>query len=84
MVPINAVKVPVLLMGNAGHHEYLNTEKVFLASGSNDTSIAFVEGAENTINPCTDCETYPGQYNNTTKNAFNYQAAWLEKAGRFI
>ncbi|TGO39926.1 hypothetical protein BHYA_0045g00200 [Botrytis hyacinthi] len=87
MVPINAikgVKVPVLLMGNTGHYEYLNAEKGFLASGSNDTSIASVEGAEHTINPCTDCETYPGQYNNTIKNAFNYQATWLEKAGRFI
>ncbi|KAF7938521.1 uncharacterized protein EAE98_000859 [Botrytis deweyae] len=63
---------------------YLNAEKAFLASGSNDTSKAFVEGAKHTINPCTDCETYPGQYNNTIKNAFNYQAAWLEKAGRFI
>ncbi|KAF7888576.1 uncharacterized protein EAF02_003117 [Botrytis sinoallii] len=87
MVPINAVKgvkVPFLLIGNAGHYEYLNAEKAFLTSGSNDTSKAFVEGAKHTINPCTDCETYPGQYNNTIKNAFNYQAALLEKAGRFI
>ncbi|APA06566.1 hypothetical protein SS1G_12724 [Sclerotinia sclerotiorum 1980 UF-70] len=87
MVPINAikgVKVPLLLMGNTGHYEYLNAEKIFLASVSNDTSIAFVEGAQHGINPCTECETYPGQYNNTIKNAFDYQAAWLEKAGRFI
>ncbi|KAF7934430.1 hypothetical protein EAE99_002882 [Botrytis elliptica] len=87
IVPINTVKgvkVPFFLMGNTGHYEYLDAEKAFLASGSNDTSKAFVEGAKNTINPCTDCETYPGQYNNTIKNAFNYQAAWLEKAGRFI
>ncbi|KAF5869024.1 uncharacterized protein Bfra_011991 [Botrytis fragariae] len=38
------------------------------------------EGAEHTISPCTDCETYSGQYNNTIKNAFNHQTAWLEKA----
>ncbi|TGO92268.1 hypothetical protein BPOR_0006g00080 [Botrytis porri] len=43
-----------------------------------------IKGADYAINPCPDCETYPGQYNNTIKNAFNYQAAWLEKAGRFI
>ena len=87
MVPIQAVpgiKVPLLTMGMTGHWEYLNAEKIYLNSGSNDSSICFVEGAQHTIDTCTECETYPGEYGNTTDTAFNYMAAWLGKEGRFL
>lgn len=87
MVPINAVKgihVPLLTMGNTGHYEFLNIEKTHLAAVSNDTDIAFVEGAEHTINPCTECEAYPGQFGDTILTTFNYMDAWLSKTGRFI
>lgn len=62
--PISSVagmKVPIFAMGMTGHWEYLNTEKIYLNSGSKDRSIAFVEGASHTINVCTECESYPGQ-----------------------
>lgn len=87
LVPVNEVRgitVPLLTMGNTGSYEYLNAEKEHLAHGGNDTTTAFVEGATHLIKPCTDCETYPGEYNNTVKNAFDFQAAWLAKPGRFI
>ncbi|KAJ4396977.1 hypothetical protein N0V93_001201 [Gnomoniopsis smithogilvyi] len=87
LVPRNEVAgitVPLLTMGNTGHWEYLNAEKEHLAHGGNDTTTAFVEGASHLIEPCTECETYPGEYNNTIKNAFDFQAAWLAKPGRFI
>ncbi|KAK8234915.1 hypothetical protein IWZ00DRAFT_447387 [Phyllosticta capitalensis] len=87
MVPIAAVqgiKVPLLTMGMTGHYEYLNAEKVYLNSGSNDTSIAFVEGANHDTSTCTECETYPGEFGNTTKTAFDFVAGWLGREGRFF
>lgn len=87
MVPIQAVPgitVPLLTMGMTGHWEYLNAEKIYLNSGSNDTSICFVEGAQHTIDTCTECEKYPGQYGDTTKTAYDYIANWLGKSGRFL
>lgn len=50
---VAGVRAPFLAMGMTGHWEYLNAEKMYLNSGSNDTSIAFVEGASHTITPCT-------------------------------
>lgn len=87
MIPRNEVagiSVPLLTMGNTGHWEYLNAEKEALAHGGNDTTTAFVEGADHKIYPCAPCETYPGEYSNTIKNAFDFQATWLAKPGRFI
>lgn len=87
LVPRNEVQgisVPLLTMGNTGHWEYLNAEKEALAHGGNDTTTAFVEGASHLISPCTECETYPGEYNNTIRNAFDFQETWLAKPGRFI
>ncbi|XRM47144.1 hypothetical protein ABZX51_010144 [Aspergillus tubingensis] len=81
---IGGVTVPLLNMGNTGHYEYLNAEKLHLAAGSKDAEIAFVEGAQHTIVTCTECETYPGEYGNTLYTAYNYMAEWLSKEGRFL
>lgn len=81
---VAAIKVPLLTMGNAGHYEYLNAEKIYLAATTSDKSIAFVEGAQHTINTCTECESYPGEYGNTVKTAFDYMDTWLSEFGRFI
>lgn len=67
-----------------GQYEYLNAEKLHLNAVSNDTAIAFVEGAEHTINTCTDCESYPGEFGDTVATCFDYVADWLAKPGRFI
>ncbi|RAK91138.1 hypothetical protein BO79DRAFT_280387 [Aspergillus costaricaensis CBS 115574] len=59
---IKGVSVPLLTVGMTGHYEYLNAEKIHLnAVRSNDTSIAFVQGAQHGIYPCTECESYPGR-----------------------
>lgn len=78
------VSVPVLAMGMTGHWEYLNAEKIYLNSGSDDKSIAFVEGASHTINVCTECESYPGQYGDTMKTCFDHTDRWLRQKGRFL
>ncbi|KAJ5784990.1 uncharacterized protein N7503_010202 [Penicillium pulvis] len=81
---IAGVKVPLLTMGMTGHYEYLNAEKLHLQATSNDTSIAFVEGAQHGIITCTECESYPGEYGNTAETCFNYIGQWLAKPGRFL
>lgn len=81
---IRGVSVPLLTMGMTGHYEYLNAEKLHLAAGSNDTTIAFVEGAQHTIDTCTACEPFPGEFGNTVVTCFNHVENWLAKKGRFI
>ncbi|CAG8078412.1 unnamed protein product [Penicillium salamii] len=81
---IRGVNVPLLTMGNTGHWEYLNAEKLHLNAGSNDSSIAFVEGAQHTLETCTACESYPGQFGNTMDTAYNYMEQWLQTEGRFV
>lgn len=87
LVPIAAVKgihVPLLTMGNTGHYEFMNIEKTHLAAVSNDTDIAFVEGAQHTINTCTECEAYADEFGDTVKTTFDYVDQWLSKPGRFF
>lgn len=81
---VPGINAPLLTMGNTGHYEYLNPEKIYLAATASDKSIAFVEGAQHTINTCTECENYPGEYGNTVKTASDYMDAWLSESGRFI
>lgn len=82
---VPGITVPLLTMGNTGHWEYLNAEKIYLAASSTDKSIAFVEGASHTFDPCTECEEYYGQdYGDTIKTAFDYMATWLAASGRFL
>ncbi|KAL4977565.1 hypothetical protein BDW66DRAFT_158685 [Aspergillus desertorum] len=79
------ISVPSLTMGNTGHYEYLNAEKIYLAATkAKDKSIAFVEGAQHTINTCTECERYPGEFGDTVRTAFDYMDAWLGEPGRFV
>ncbi|KAE8167452.1 hypothetical protein BDV40DRAFT_312717 [Aspergillus tamarii] len=81
---VPGISKPLLTMGNTGHYEYLNAEKIYLAATTADKSIAFVEGAQHTINTCTACESYPGQYGDTIKTAFDFMDKWLSHPGRFI
>ncbi|KAL4741091.1 hypothetical protein BDV11DRAFT_168453 [Aspergillus similis] len=82
---VAGISVPLLTMGNTGHYEYLNAEKIYLAAAkATDKSIAFVEGAQHTINTCTECERYPGEFGDTVRTAFDYMDAWLGEPGRFI
>ncbi|KAL6234342.1 hypothetical protein BDW75DRAFT_251524 [Aspergillus navahoensis] len=72
-------------IANTGYYEYLNAEKIYLAATkARDKSIAFVEGAQHTINTCTECERYPGGFGDTVRTAFDYMDAWLGESGRFV
>ncbi|KAJ6006884.1 hypothetical protein N7451_004828 [Penicillium sp. IBT 35674x] len=81
---IKGVTVPLLNMGMTGHWEYLNAEKIHLNAASNDTDIAFVEGATHKIATCLECEKYPGEFGHTMRTAYDYMAGWLGKKDRFL
>ncbi|KAL4952634.1 hypothetical protein BDW69DRAFT_200607 [Aspergillus filifer] len=81
---VPGISKPLLTMGNTGHYEYLNAEKIYLAATTENKSIAFVEGAQHTINTCTECERYPGEFGDTIKTAFDHMDEWLGESGRFI
>lgn len=77
------ITVPLLTMGMTGHWEFLAAEKIYLAAGSRDKSVAFVEGASHVLTTCRECETTPGQFGDTQKVAYDYVANWLDGLGRF-
>ena len=81
---VPGITKPFLAMGNTGHYEYMNAEHLYLKVGSSDKSIAFTEGAQHTLETCTECESYPGQYGDTIKTIFDHQDSWLGQPGRFI
>lgn len=39
---------------------------------SNDSSIAFVDGGQYTLETCTACESYPGEISNTLVTAYSH------------
>lgn len=81
---VEGIHVPLLFVGNTGHWEYLVGETVYEHSASTDKSLAFMEGAFHSLNTCTPCEKYPGQYGDTIKPIFDYMDKWLSKNGRFL
>ncbi|KAJ5547382.1 hypothetical protein N7494_004967 [Penicillium frequentans] len=81
---IKGVTVPLLNMGMTGQCEYLNAEGFHIYAASNDTDIAFVDGATHKIATCLECEKYPGKFGHTMMTAYDYMAGWLEKKGRFL
>ena len=46
-------------------------------AASKDKDFIVIEGATHGIEPCTECESFPGQYSNTVRNFFDYVAKWI-------
>ena len=60
--------------GNTGLRD---NEWLYEIAASRDKDFFVVEGATHNFEPCAECETQKGQYNNATKNYFNYVARWI-------
>lgn len=73
------VKAPLLLMGMTGGYECLAAEMIYELAGSEDKTLAFVEGASHMLWPAKECEQFPGQFGDTVKLTFDYAAQWLDK-----
>ena len=65
------VKVPTLVMGMTAGWEFLASETIFQMAGSEDKSIAFVEGATHRFSPAKD------QFGDTGKTLHDYVDEWL-------
>jgi pimeloyl-ACP methyl ester carboxylesterase len=73
------IHVPILMMSAGGHYFLRDDEKMVDSAVSPDKDYAVVEGAAHGVVPCKPCETTPGQYGNSVKNAFDYMEAWIDK-----
>lgn len=73
------ITVP-LMIATMGAWIYMRDNEVhFEHAKSSDKDFVVIEGALHDFQPCTACETRPGEYSNTVRNLFDYTAAWLEK-----
>jgi hypothetical protein len=73
------IHVPILITTAGGYIFLRDDEKLFDAAVSADKDYAVVEGATHVLLPCQPCETVPGQYGNSVKNAFDYMKQWIDK-----
>jgi hypothetical protein len=60
-----------------GHYFIRDNEIHFEAAASKDKDFVVVEGATHGGTPCTQCESFPGQYSHSQKNFFDYVARWI-------
>ena len=74
---VKGIHVPMLIMGMTAGYEFLAAELIYHNAGSEDKTLAFVEGASHMLVPAKDCEEFPGQFGDTVKNLFDYASDWL-------
>ncbi len=76
---VQGITVPLLMMSMSAHYWVVPSEMYYRAAHkSKDKTLAYVEGAEHTFNPCTICQTSPNEFGDTETELFNYVANWLE------
>lgn len=74
---VRGVHVPLLVMGMTAGWEFACAETVYEMAGSEDKTVAFVEGATHMFAPA------DPSYGDTMKATYDYAASWLDEAGRF-
>lgn len=81
---VEDITVPLLALGMTGHWEMLASQTAYEHAGSQDKSLAFIEGATHIYTPCRPCEATPGQFGDTIKTTYDYADQWLGQPGRFV
>ena len=74
---VRSITVPLLITAMGAHHMIRDSEIYYDMSASADKDFVVIEGATHGITPCVPCETVPGQYSNSVKNAFDYIQKWI-------
>ena len=74
---VQHISVPILVMVMGGHYFIRDSEVYYDIAVSSDKDFVVIEGATHGGAECTACEQYAGQYNNATKNLFDYMANWI-------
>jgi len=74
--------VPLLVTAMGGGTGIRDNEWLYDQAASRDKDFFVLEGATHNIEPCVECETRKGQYDNCTKNYFNYLRDWINQRFR--
>lgn len=81
---VKGISVPLLIEGNTGSHEFIESEYIFENAAAQDKSVIFLEGADHNFAPVRQAEKTPGQFGDTLAALADYAAHWLAKAHRFL
>lgn len=76
---IKHVHCPSLFVGLTGSYEYLAAEILYDNSPAEDKDCAFVEGASHGFGANTEAEAFPGEFGDTEKVLYDYEAQWMER-----
>jgi pimeloyl-ACP methyl ester carboxylesterase len=76
---LGQITVPLLVSAMGGGTGIRDSEWLFEGAASRDKDFFVLEGATHNFEPCTECETRKGQYNNCVKNYFNYLRDWINR-----
>lgn len=75
---VAAITAPTLIVAMGAHYFIRDSEIHYEMSASRDKEFMVIEGATHGLTPCSACETTPGEYANSSRNFFDYVAAWLK------
>lgn len=75
---VAGIHVPMLILGMTGSWEYSAAETIAERAGSEDITLAYVEGAQHFFNTAKDLEQYPGQFGDTMQTTCRFVDAWLK------
>jgi len=79
---LGQIDVPLLVTAMGGGTGIRDSEWLYDQAASRDKDFFVLEGATHNIEPCVECETRKGQYDNCTKNYFNYLRDWINQRFR--
>jgi hypothetical protein len=74
---IRQIGVPLLVSAMGGGTGLRDGESLYELAASRDKDFFVLEGATHNFEPCAECETRKGQYNNCVRNYFNYLRDWM-------
>ena len=75
---VAGIHVPMLILGMTGSWEYSAAETIARRAGSEDVTLAYVEGAQHFFNTAKELEQYPGQFGDTMQTTCRFVDAWLK------
>jgi pimeloyl-ACP methyl ester carboxylesterase len=74
---VQSISVPILIAPMGGYYFVRDNEIHYELAKSEDKEFIVIEGAVHSQQPCTACETTPGQYSNTVENFYNHARDWM-------
>lgn len=76
---LGQITVPLLVSAMGAGTGIRDNERLYEGAASRDKDFFVLEGATHNFEPCVECETRKGQYNNGMKNYFNYVRDWINR-----